>query len=99
MNPSPGRNSRQRDYAIDFFLPFISFLFDAGLHSEDGSETEPLRKLCFQLFILLHDTRLLCGLEQNRSKRALVKSREGGFFFHPNEQRSHVGDPVEEKAT
>jgi len=24
---------------------------------------------------------------------------EGGFYFHPNEQRSLAGDPVEGKAT
>jgi ribosomal protein L40E len=44
-----------------------------------------------------------CGargsLEQNQCKRALEKSLNGGFYFHPIEQRSLAGGPGQEKAT
>jgi hypothetical protein len=33
------------------------------------------------------------GLEQNQSKRAIDESIEGGFYFHPIEEKSLDGDP------
>jgi hypothetical protein len=33
-------------------------------------------------------------LEQNQRKRALTKSREGGFYFHPSDEDLLLGTPA-----
>jgi hypothetical protein len=38
-------------------------------------------------------------IERFSSLPSVSSTKEGGFFFHPSEQKSLVGDPGQEKAT